>query len=61
MTNQLQLSITNAAMVTQGFHVNMGDAAFILQIPRAGVEECLLHDGVYFFGCFFHGQVIQSH
>lgn len=41
--NQLQLSITNAAMISQGFHVNMQDAS---AVNRDGsvLDFCRLHD-----------------
>jgi predicted oxidoreductase len=43
VANQLQLSITNAAMITEGFHVNMADDA---AVNRDGgiLNFCRLHD-----------------
>jgi predicted oxidoreductase len=43
VANQLQLSITNAAMITEGFHVNMGDDA---AVNRDGgiLNYCRLND-----------------
>jgi predicted oxidoreductase len=43
VANQLQLSITNAAMITEGVHVNMGDEA---AVNRDGgiLNYCRLHD-----------------
>lgn len=43
MANQLQLSITNANMITQGLHVNMLDDA---AVGRDGsiLDFCRLHD-----------------
>lgn len=43
VVNQLQFSITNATMVTQGFHVNMGDDG---AVNRDGsvLDFCRLHD-----------------
>ncbi|MDR3304248.1 MAG: aldo/keto reductase [Treponema sp.] len=43
VANQLQLSITNAAMITQGFHVNMADEAAVSRDGNV-LNFCRVHD-----------------